>query len=132
MRFIGGHMSKTKPVLLLLCCILTALSIAGCRNLAAIKALEISNIPFSTVRDGQYEGYQNNVLVTAKVNVSVRAGMITDIQLLEHSHGPNHGADAIVSEVLQKQTLQVDAISGASYSSKVVLKAIELALQKGL
>ena len=69
--------------------------------------------------------------VTAKVRVSVRGGRITDLQLLSHMHGPGHGADAILKRVLASQSLRVDAVSGASYSSKVVLKAIETALNQG-
>jgi uncharacterized protein with FMN-binding domain len=34
--------------------------------------------------------------------------------------------------VIEAQSLSVDAVSGSTYSSKVVLKAIELALKKGL
>jgi uncharacterized protein with FMN-binding domain len=65
------------------------------------------------------------------VRVSVRDGRITEIKLLRHSHGPGHGADAIVDRVVASQSLRVDAVSGASYSSKVVLKAIETALNQG-
>jgi uncharacterized protein with FMN-binding domain len=106
--------------------------LSGCQNLADIQALEIKDIAFSTVRDGTYEGLQDNWMVTAKVRATMVGGAMTDLQLLEHKHGPNHGADAIVAEVLRKQSLMVDAVSGSSYSSKVVRKAIELALEKGL
>lgn len=106
--------------------------LSGCQNLQAIKALTIDNIPISTVKDGTYEGYQNNTMVAAKVSVTVSGGKIIDIKLLKHTHGPNHGADAIIPKVIEKQSLMVDAVSGATYSSKVVLKAIELALKEGL
>jgi uncharacterized protein with FMN-binding domain len=105
---------------------------AGCRNLDEIKALQIEDIPFTTVKDGVYQGFQDNWMVTAKVEVTMSSGTMTDARLLEHHHGPNHGADAILGRVLEKQSLVVDAVSGASYSSKVVLKALELALRKGL
>jgi uncharacterized protein with FMN-binding domain len=108
------------------------ISLSGCKELQAIKALTIDDISPSNVKDGIYEGYQNNTMVTAKVSVIVNSGKITEIKLLEHTHGPNHGADAIIPKVIEEQNLIVDAISGSTYSSKVVLKAIELALQKGL
>jgi len=37
----------------------------------------------------------------------------------------------IVDSVIENQSLDVDAISGATYSSKVILKAIENALARG-
>ena len=124
-------MSKQRALMITSFCLLIMISLSGCANLKAIKALEIANIDFSSVRDGLYEGYQDNWMVTAKVNVSASGGRVKNIQIIEHNHGPNHGADAITAKVVDKQSLQVDAISGASYSSKVVLKAIELALRKG-
>jgi uncharacterized protein with FMN-binding domain len=62
----------------------------------------------------------------------VSAGRITEIVMLSHTHGPNHGADAILPRVVEAQSLVVDAVSGSTYSSKVVRKAIEIALKKGL
>ena len=106
--------------------------LTGCKQIEAIQRLEIQNIVFQNVGDGTYEGYQDNKIVTAKVRVSVKDGRVADIQLLQHAHGPQHGAEAIVARVLEEQSLRVDAVSGATYSSKVVLKAIELALRKGL
>lgn len=112
--------------------VMAALSLAGCKFTDDIKALVISPIDLSRIKDGSYEGAQDNKLVTAKVSVSVQGGKIADIKLLEHSHGPGHGADAILDRVIAAQSLQVDAVSGSTYSSKVVLKAIETALNKGL
>jgi uncharacterized protein with FMN-binding domain len=38
----------------------------------------------------------------------------------------------MLPRVIDAQSLAVDAVSGSTYSSKVVLKAIETALKKGL
>jgi len=84
------------------------------------------------VKDGTYEGSEKIFPVTASVRVTVSAGRISDIVMLSHSHGPNHGADAILPRVIEAQSLGVDAVSGATYSSKVVRKAVENALRKGL
>ena len=37
-------------------------------------------------------------------------------------------AEGIIDEVIAAQTLQVDTVSGATRSSKAILKAVELAL----
>ena len=110
-----------------LCLLLT-----GCEFVDEINKLTIDDVRPSSVKDGEYMGTQNVFPVTATVAVSVKAGAITDIKLTEHGHGPGHGADAILPRVVAAQSLMVDAVSGSTYSSKVVRKAIELALKKGL
>jgi uncharacterized protein with FMN-binding domain len=109
-----------------------AISLSGCKELDAIDALTIEDIDLSAVKDGDYEALQDNKLVTARVAVSVRGGRISGIRLTEHGHGPNHGADALADRVLAAQSLKVDAVTKSTYSSKVVLKAIETALKQGL
>jgi uncharacterized protein with FMN-binding domain len=106
-------------------------AIFGCAFMEEINKLSVAEINISAIKDGVYEGEQMNSPVTAKVRATVNGGILTDIVLLEHSHGPNHGADAIIPQVIAKQSLAVDAVSGSTYSSKVVLKAIENALVNG-
>jgi uncharacterized protein with FMN-binding domain len=106
------------------------LSLSGC-FVDDIGKLEIADVSLASVRDGAYEASQENDPITAKVRVEVKAGRIESIGLLAHGHGPKKGADAIVDAVVAAQSLKVDSISGATLSSKVVLKAIETALEKG-
>jgi uncharacterized protein with FMN-binding domain len=106
-------------------------ALGGCAFIQKINKLTIENVAVSQVKDGTYEGSTEIFPVTASVRVTVSAGRITDIAMLSHGHGPNHGADAILPRVIAAQSLTVDAVSGSTYSSKVVLKAIETALKKG-
>jgi uncharacterized protein with FMN-binding domain len=108
-----------------------ALSMAGCFT-DDIKMLAVSDISPTEVRDGTYEGEQDNIPITAKVEVVVKSGTIAAIKVLEQSHGPGHSADAIIGRVISAQSLKVDAVTGASLSSKVMLKALETALEKGV
>ena len=48
--------------------------------------------------------------------------------MLEHKNGQGTPAEVIPEKVVETQTLEVDIVSGATYSSKVILKAIENAL----
>jgi uncharacterized protein with FMN-binding domain len=125
-------MPKVGGIAIILVCAAAGLWLTGCSGLQQIEALTVADIPFGAVRDGRYQGSQRNFPVTAKVAVTVENGKITGIELLRHFHGPGHGADEIVGRVMAKQSLQVDAVTGATYSSKVVLKAIESALKRGL
>lgn len=131
-------MTRTKPskqgspvgipaVILSLCLLL-----GGCQFIEEINGLTVEDVRPASVKDGEYTGTQNVFPVTATVLVSVQAGRITAIKLTEHGHGPGHGADAILERILAAQSLMVDAVSGSTYSSKVVRKAVELALKKGL
>ena len=53
------------------------------------------------------------------------------IELLEHENGRGTPAEAILSQMVQKQTTAVDAVSGATCSSKVIRKAVENAITAG-
>jgi uncharacterized protein with FMN-binding domain len=107
------------------------LTLGGCAFIEKINKIAIDTTAAQNVKDGTYEGSLSVFPVTAAVRVTVSAGRITDIVMLSHGHGPNHGADAILPRVIEAQGLGVDAVSGSTYSSKVVLKAIETALKKG-
>ncbi|MFO8059504.1 MAG: FMN-binding protein, partial [Bacillota bacterium] len=81
-------------------------------------------------RDGTYDGSHEVFPVSVEVRVTVQDHRITRIELVKHTHGRGEAAEVIPDRVLEAQTLKVDAISGATYSSKAILKAIEDALLK--
>jgi uncharacterized protein with FMN-binding domain len=60
--------------------------------------------------------------------VAVSEGRITWVDILRHEHGRGEAAEAITAHIVDGQTLAVDVISGASLSSKMILKAVEDAL----
>ena len=122
---------KARERFMVLVCIAFALSMAGCFG-DDIRRLVVSDVSPTAVRDGTYKGEQINEPITAEVEVRVKDGAIEAIKVLDHGHGPGHGADAIVDRVIAAQSLKVDVVSGATASSKVMLKAIETALEKGL
>jgi uncharacterized protein with FMN-binding domain len=97
-------------------------------NLEELKYLQIEEVDLSTIKDGSYSGEYSALPVSAKVKVTVEGYQITDIELVEHVNGQGSGAEIIPATVVEKQTLQIDTVSGATYSSKVILKAIENAL----
>jgi uncharacterized protein with FMN-binding domain len=105
--------------------------LGGCKTIKEIESIRVENVDPAAVKDGEYDAFVDYKLVTARVVATVRGGRIESIRLIEHSHGPKHGAYDIVNRVLEKQSLEVEAVSGASGSSRVVLKAIETALRKG-
>jgi uncharacterized protein with FMN-binding domain len=93
------------------------------------SSLEVHNIDLSKIQDGEYLGeYSLGQLVSASVKVTVKGNKITNIEFIEHNYGLGKKAEVIVDSVIDKQSLAVDVVSGATGSSKVILKAIEAAL----
>ena len=99
------------------------------RYRAAVEALRVQDVDLATVPDGAYVGSQDAVLVAAEVRVTVVDGAIRRIALLRHENGRGKPAEAVLDRVIAAQSLQVDAVSGATSSSKVLLKAVENALR---
>jgi uncharacterized protein with FMN-binding domain len=95
-------------------------------------SMTFESIDIAKVRDGVYRGACNLFPVTATVRVKVEDGRVTSIDVIRHTHGKGYGADALAQRVVEAQSMDVDAVSGASGSSKAMRKAIENALRKGL
>ena len=98
---------------------------------AKVAALTFDEIDLTKVEDGIYEGQCDTGVVRARVQVTVRNHRLESIDLLEHENGRGTPAEAILSQMVQKQTTAVDAVSGATCSSKVIRKAVENAITAG-
>jgi uncharacterized protein with FMN-binding domain len=100
---------------------------------SAFPGIRKSTIAFavSAVRDGSYEGKGFLLPVSVRVRTTVSGGRITSVELLKHFNGQGKPAEAIIPRVIEKQSLGVDVIAGATYSSLAILKAMEDALSKG-
>lgn len=126
-----------KAFLFLIVAMVIIASIAGGKLLldtmdykATIKNMTFSSIDITTVPDGTYEGDFDAGLVYAKVRVAVKDGVMSDITLLEHRNGKGASAESVVAAMLDNQSTNVDSVSGATSSSKVIRKAVENALLK--
>ncbi len=79
----------------------------------------------------QYEGSAQGFGGEIKVSVFVEGNTITDITYQTEDETPSVGIQAIrtlKTKVLKTQSTKIDAISGATYSSKGFLEAIDIAL----
>jgi len=93
-----------------------------------LSHIDVGTVDVRSVPDGEYIGRHRVFPVSVKVNVIVVDGRIDRIDILRHFNGRGEAGEGVVERVLQAQSLEVDAISGATYSSRVILKAIESAL----
>ena len=93
-----------------------------------ISEITFTDIDLSSIEDGTYTGEFKAGLVFVKVETTIEDKKITDIKLIEHKNGKGSAAESIISDIIAKQTTEVDMISGATISSKVIRKAIENSL----
>jgi len=99
------------------------------RNLGKLADATIANVDVGKLADGEYFGKYTVLPVIVEVKVTVKDSLIENIRLLRHDNGQGKAAERIVEDVIAQQKINVDVIAGATYSSKVILKAIENALQ---
>ena len=67
-----------------------------------------------------------------KIQVAVEDNKILDVRLLENSETPSHASKAmeqIPREIIKKQSLDIDAVTGATVTSKAILKGTAEALK---
>jgi uncharacterized protein with FMN-binding domain len=94
-----------------------------------IADIVIESPDLSNIDDGTYSGTFDAIMISADVSVTISGSKITDIKINEHITDRGQQAERITDDVLSAQSLNVDTISGATNSSKVILKAIENALE---
>jgi uncharacterized protein with FMN-binding domain len=97
-------------------------------NLEKLVATKLSDIDLSTAKNGEYVGSYSSFPVFAKVRLTIQDTAIQKIVLVEHRHGQGGSAESILNSVVAANSLSVDCVSGATYSSKVILMAIREAL----
>lgn len=127
-----GAKGKTLIIVVLITAgiILIAAAAAGIyawRFTSAAGKITVKKIDIKDVPDGDYPGQFKVYHDSATVKVTVQDGRITEITLLK-SDLDKKNAQEVIDRVIKGQSLQVDTVSGATVSSKTVLKAVEDAL----
>lgn len=87
----------------------------------------------STVSDGTYEGSGTGFRGTTNVSVVVENGAITDITVNSYEDDNEFFTRAegvIIREIIDSQSLEVDTVSGATFSSNSIIEAVSNALGK--
>lgn len=97
-------------------------------NQKEIKKMTIKEVDLTKLENGQYNGEFSKYRWIYKVKVDVENHTITNIKFTEDSTQPGQYLDDLISKVIEEQKVNIDAIAGATVSSKAALKAIEDAL----
>jgi uncharacterized protein with FMN-binding domain len=93
-----------------------------------VADIEINEVNLSQIDDGVYVGEYDVDFISAKVQVEVKDNEIKDIEFIEYHHDRGKKAKSILQNMVDEQRIDVDTITGATNSSKVIQKAVENAL----
>lgn len=99
-------------------------------NLKNLLTREIESINITEIDDGIYQGKYEVFPVSVELNVEVKDHQIIEIDILKHDNGQGKPAELIINSVIEQNSIDVDVISGASYSSRTILQAISNALNQ--
>jgi len=104
------------------------LSSAGCQIAPLMGTPVVSEGLIDGVYEGEYRKGINNVVV----KVTIADGRITDIELVKHfaSWIGNNANTVIPARIVEQQSTRVDAVSGATNSSRVIMNAVQKAVEK--
>ena len=88
----------------------------------------------ASLNDGTYEGTADGYNSVITVSVDVQGGFVTDIRIVDENDTPQYfeRAKEVINTIMNRQSLEVDGITGVTYSSKGIQNAVYDALQKAV
>ena len=97
-----------------------------------IKELQDAADVKDKLKDGKYQGNGTGFKGNVKAEVVVSGGKISSINILENIDDAPYfdKAKTLIPSIISKQSLRVDSISGATYSSNGIKSAVRDALKK--
>lgn len=93
----------------------------------------VASVPADGYKDGTYEGSGTGFGGTIRVRVTISGGKIAAIDILEASGETASyfaSAQGVISRMIAGNTPNVDAVSGATYSSNGIIQAVQNALSQ--
>lgn len=100
-------------------------------QLNRLRNLPIGEVDFTQLPDGQYAGAFEGGGGPYEITLEVHGGKLGDARLkVSRDSRYVQMAERVLLRVVEKQSLQVDAITGATTTSKCILKAAERAVKK--
>jgi uncharacterized protein with FMN-binding domain len=103
----------------------------GCasQEMNRVRQMEIKNVDIDGIKDGEYIGAYSYSGFEYRVKTIVAAHQIKNIEILQNRNSKHARlAEGVLSEIIKRQTPNVDAVSGATTTSKALMKAVENAL----
>jgi uncharacterized protein with FMN-binding domain len=141
----GSHITglmRRIPALVIAAAALS-LSIFGCGTISALNSdLYLANVPvhdvdISTLQDGSYSGEYTLALAPGQyamnrhflVKATIASGRYAGIAIVEPTTLSNDpGFIGLMGRITSSDSLLVDTVSGATFSTRAMLKAVEAAV----
>ena len=104
------------------------LCFTGCQ----IATLMGTPVEAEKLKDGVYEGEFRKGINKAVVKITIFDGRIAEIELVRHfASWKGKKADEVIPQrIISQQSTMVDAVSGATNSSRVIMNAVQIAIEK--
>ena len=119
---------KSKVLYYLILVASLSLVLTGC----AVAPLIRSRIQHEKLMDGVYEGSYRSLPNSAVVKVTIAEGRIVNVELVKHfaSWKGKKVTEVIPRRIVSEQSTRVDAVTGATNSSRVIMNAVQRAVEK--
>lgn len=97
-------------------------------SLAEIAAVQDA----AAYKDGTYYGTGKGFAGTMKVKVDIAGGKIASISIVSTKDGDSYvkSASSLIDTIVEKQSTNVDTVSGATFSSRGIISAVRSALSQ--
>ena len=95
-----------------------------------IDSIPVSDIDLTQIEDGVYAGEFSEFLILVKLEVTVKEHEIKEIKIIDQRAGPGYEATETIDRIIKAQSPHVDAVTGATGSSKCIMIAVQNALKK--
>ena len=101
---------------------------AGCQTAPLIG----SEFELDKPKDGVYEGTYRNWPNKAVTKVTISGGRIVNVELIEHfaSWKGKRAEKIIPGRIVEQQSTRVDAVTGATNSSRVIMNAVQRGVEE--
>ena len=118
---------RTKKLSVGMVLLIITIFLSGCKETPIIGGA----VDHKRLVDGVYEGEYTGGLNNAMVKVTIENKRIVKIEIVKHGAMKGKKAEPIIpGRVIEKQSTSVDAVTGATNSSRVIMNAIQKAIEK--
>lgn len=96
------------------------------RNINEVKNIEINDIDISSLEDGEYIGEFDIGRWANQSRVIIKDGKIINIEITKDlAYAKENVREELITDIIEKQSIKVDGVSGATVTTKAYLKSIE-------
>jgi uncharacterized protein with FMN-binding domain len=121
------HQKLTRPEWLWCATAAMLMCLPGCQTAPQVRP----ELHLESLKDGKYEGSYRNGPNSARVAVTIKNKRVEAVTVLRHfSSWVGKGAETVIpARIVAAQSVDVDVVSGATNSSRVIMNAARNALE---